>query len=159
MAMLRSPSRLQPDVDGTHPFSYPRLIQPVLEKHCVACHAKNPDKAPRLDATPVAYRQGGTHGTYFASYISLTPRYGFYDYGGLSFADPEWYRTTPGEFGARASKLYPMLLKGHHGVKLTPAELHHFSLWLDSCSLFYGVYEKAGCAAQLRGECVAPSLE
>ncbi len=159
LAMQRPPSRLQPDVDGTNPFSYPRLIQPVLDKHCVACHAKNPDKAPRLDATPVAYQVGGTHGTYFASYLSLTPKYGFYNYGGRDWNDPKWYRTTPGEFGARASKLYPMLLKGHHDVKLTPEELHRFSVWLDSCSLFYGVYEKEGCEAQLKGGLAKPSLE
>ncbi|MCY2990222.1 MAG: hypothetical protein NTY19_20455, partial [Planctomycetota bacterium] len=30
LALRRSPSRLQPDVDGSHPFSYPRLVQPVL---------------------------------------------------------------------------------------------------------------------------------
>ena len=26
---------LQPDVDGSNPFSYPRLVQPVLDQHCV----------------------------------------------------------------------------------------------------------------------------
>jgi hypothetical protein len=160
LAMQRPPSRLQPDVDGTNPFSYPRLIQPVLDKHCVTCHAKNPDKAPRLDTTPITQGGGhGTKGTFFASYLSLTPKYGFYNYGGRNWDDPKWYRTTPGEFGARASKLYPMLVKGHHDVKLTPEELHRFSVWLDSCSLFYGVYEKEGCEAQLKGGLAKPSLE
>ena len=160
LAMQRPPSRLQPDVDGTHPFSYPRLIQPLLDQHCVACHAKNPTTAPRLDATPITVAGGhGTRGTFFASYLALTPKYGFYNYGGKNFNDPKWYRTTPGEFGARASKLYPLLLKGHHDVKLTPAELHRFAVWLDSCSLFYGVYEKEGCAAQLQGGLATPSLE
>ncbi|MHC4331358.1 MAG: HzsA-related protein, partial [Planctomycetota bacterium] len=37
LAMRRRPSRLKGDVDGTNPFSYPRLIQPVLDKHCVQC--------------------------------------------------------------------------------------------------------------------------
>lgn len=37
LAMKRPPSRLQPDVDGTNPFSYPRLVQPVLNKNCVEC--------------------------------------------------------------------------------------------------------------------------
>jgi hypothetical protein len=32
-------------------------------------------------------------------------------------------------------------------------------VWLDSCSLFYGVYEKEAQEAQLRGEIVRPSLE
>jgi hypothetical protein len=33
LAMRRAPSRPQPDVDGTNPFSYPRLVQPVLDQH------------------------------------------------------------------------------------------------------------------------------
>ena len=89
---------------------------------------------------------------WYASYVSLTPRYGFYDYG-----DP--YRTTPGRFGAKASKLFELLEKGHYDVKLTPEELHRITLWLDCSSLFYGVYEKEGGEAQLRGEVALPTLE
>ena len=155
IAMRREPSRLQADVDGTNPFSYPRLVQPVLERNCVACHAKSPDKAPRLDAEPMRY--GNT--TYFASYISLTPKFGFHSYGGRDWADAKWYRTTPGEFGASASRLFALLDRGHHDVKLSPDDRHRLAVWLDSCSLFYGVYEKEGGIAQLRGEVVQPTLE
>ena len=45
-------------MDGTNPFSYPRLVQPVLDKHCVACHAKPESKAPswpRLDRVPTGW--------------------------------------------------------------------------------------------------------
>jgi hypothetical protein len=155
LALRRPPSRLQPDADGTNPFSYPRLVQPVLETHCVSCHAKSPDKAPRLDAAPV--RHGNT--TYFASYLSLTPKFGFFNYGGGGWEDAKWYRTTPGAFGARASRLYAMLQAGHHDVNLPPEDLHRLTVWLDSCSLFYGVYEKEGGEAQLRGEVPRPSLQ
>ena len=99
------PSRLKPDVDGTAPFSYPRLVQPVLDKHCVECHAKNAGKAMNLAREPIV-------GRWYASYNNLVRDYGFHDYG-----DP--YRTTPGHFGARASKLYEVLQKGHYGVKLS----------------------------------------
>jgi hypothetical protein len=44
-------------------------------------------------------------------------------------------------------------------VKLAPEELHRITVWLDSCSMFYGVYEVAGGEAQLRGEIVHPTLE
>jgi len=162
MAMRRAPSRLQPDVDGTNPFSYPRLVQPVLDKHCVECHAKDPDEAPRLDAELLTHPGGGwmnRQTVYYASYLSLAPKYGFYDYGGSGWTDPKWYRTTPGEFGARASKLYQMLADGHHDVNLSPEELHRITVWLDSCSLFYGVYEPEGGQAQLRGQIARPTLE
>ena len=155
LALRRPPSRLQTDVDGTNPFSYPRLVQPVLERNCVACHAKSPDKAPRLDAKPMPFGRS----TYFASYLSLAPKFGFFNYGGRDFSDPKWYRTTPGEFGARASRLFGLLEKGHHDVKLPPEDLHCLTVWLDSCSLFYGVYEKEGGEAQLRGEIAQPTLQ
>jgi len=159
LATQRPPSRLQPDVDGTNPFSYARLVQPVLNKYCTDCHAQHPDKPLRLDAEPVhvvgeAYMDLPT--TYYASYVSLAPQYGFYEYGS---AEGRSHRTTPGEFGARASKLYALLTKGHYDVKLPAEDLHRLTVWLDSSSMFYGVYEKEGGEAQLRGEIVRPTLE
>jgi hypothetical protein len=155
LAFRRQPSRIEPDVDGTNPFSYPRLVQPVLDRHCVKCHAESAGKAPPLDAAPVQ------HGcsTYTASYMSLAPKFGFYDYGGRDFNDPRWYRTTPGEFGAHGSGLFKLLRKGHHDVTLPPEDLHRLAVWLDACSLFYGVYEREGGLAQLRGELARPTLE
>ncbi len=145
LALRRQPSRLKPDVDGSNPFSYPRLVQPVLDKRCVPCHTKHPKKAPNLGREPITRK-------WYASYVSLVPKYGFYRYG-------NGHRTTPGQFGARASKLFQMLEKGHHDVKLTEEELHRITLWLDCCSMFYGVYEKKGGEAQRRGEGVRPTLE
>jgi hypothetical protein len=145
LALRRAPSRPVPDVDGSNPFSYPRLVQPVLDKHCADCHAKNSPKAPSLAREPIQKN-------WYASFNSLVPKYAFYNYGnGL--------RTTPGRFGARASKLLEILEKGHYDVKLSPEELHRLTLWMDCCSVFYGVYEKEGGQAQLRGEVVQPTLE
>ena len=154
MAMRRGPSKLKPDVDGTNPFSYPRLVQPVLEKNCLGCHQKHPDKAPRLDREVIVTSKNGRRSRqkWYASYHSLIHKYAFTSYG-----NP--VRTTPGQFGARASKLYQMLKKGHHGVKLSKEDMHRITVWLDSCSIFYGVYEKEGGEAQLRGEVVYPTLE
>lgn len=162
LAFLRAPSRITPGPDGTHPFSYPRLVQPVLERHCVECHTENADQAPRLDAEIVRHRgRGGMEPStdFYASYVSLAPQYGFYNYGGKDFGDPKWYRTTPGSFGARASRLYKMLAEGHHDVTLPPEDLERIVLWLDSCSLFYGVYEPEGGREQLAGRIVHPTLE
>ncbi len=155
LAHSRAPDRPTPDVDGTNPFSYPRLVQPVLDKNCVGCHeksAKDPKvavKPPDLSNKLVAKGRN----KWYASYHSLAPEYGFWKYG-------DSWRTTPGKFGARASKLYPLLTTGSHKdrVKLSPEELHRLTLWLDSCSVFYGVYEKEGGEAQLRGEVVQPTL-
>jgi hypothetical protein len=145
LAMRDPPSRLKPDVDGSAPFSYPRLVQPVLDKYCVECHAKNSGKTMNLAREPIV-------GRWYASYNNLVQEYGFHDYG-----DP--YRTTPGHFGAKASKLYDVLQKGHYGVKLSREDMHRLTLWLDCSSMFYGVYEREGGEAQLRGEVARPTLE
>lgn len=145
LALQRPPSVLTPDVDGSNPFSYPRLVQPVLDRKCVACHAEKADKAPNLAKEPIT-------GNFYASYQSLARDYAFHNYG-------DSYRTTPGEFGAKASKLYRLLQEGHHDVELTDEEMHRLTLWLDCTSMFYGVYERDGGLAQLRGEIAHPTLE
>ncbi|MBI2949569.1 MAG: hypothetical protein HYY23_18185 [Verrucomicrobia bacterium] len=145
LALRRPPSRLQPDVDGSNPFSYPRLVQPVLDKQCVQCHAEKSVTAPNLAREPLARH-------WYASYNSLVQKFGFHEYD-------DRYRTTPGHFGARASGLLALLEKGHYDVKLSDDEMHRLTLWLDCMSMFYGVYEKKGGEAQLRGEIVRPTLE
>lgn len=146
LAMRRAPSTLAPEPEGSNPFSFVRLVQPVLEKHCAACHAKHPDRAPALagaqDDKP-----------WLPSYRSLKPYAFFYD-GGGAFTESKTY---PGKFGARASKLYATLSKGHHDVKLAADEWRRLTLWLDCNSDFYGTYENL--AAQARGEVVRPVLE
>ena len=145
LALQRPPSRPVPDVEGTRPFSYARLVQPVLDRACVDCHQQNAAKAPNLGREPIER-------CWFASYNSLAPQWGFHDYG-----DP--YRTTPGRFGARASKLYALLEGDHYGLALSPEDKHRLALWLDLSTMFYGVYEKEGGEAQLRGELAWPTLE
>ncbi len=145
LALRRPPSRLTPDVEGSRPFSYPQLVQPVLDRNCGECHAENADRAPNLGREPITRR-------WYASYANLVPEWGFYDYGND-------YRTFPGRFGARASRLLELLQNDHHGLELSPEDLHRITLWLDMSSMFYGVYEREGGEAQLRGEFAWPTLE
>jgi hypothetical protein len=99
-------------------------------------------------------------GTYFRSYLNLAEKYGFVSYGaGHNFDSPKFYRTFPGQFGARASKLYPMLRQGHKGVKLSTEEMERIILWLDSVCQFYGVYEDEGGKRQLQGKEAQPTLK
>jgi len=148
-AFARAPSIIKPDHPDANPFSYPRLVQPVLDKHCVDCHAaeiaKETPNVPNLAKDPIVKK-------WYASFNELVPKYGFYDY-----KDP--LTTTPGSFGAHAAPLYNLLKDGHYDVKLNDEELHRITLWLDCVSPFYGVYEKEGGEAQLRGEVVFPTLE
>ena len=144
LALRHAPLAPQPDVEGSNPFSYPRLVQPVLERNCVACHDKNPTKAPSLNREPIQNH-------FFASYNKLM-RFSFSSYGDAC-------RTIPGKFGAHASPLITMLEQGHHGVKLAPEDFHRLTLWQDCVGLFYGVFEKEPGEAQLRGEIAQAILQ
>ena len=148
-AFVRSPSTIKPDVPESNPFSYPLLVQPVLDKHCVDCHA---DEIKKGTADVPNLAKGPIRNKWYASFNNLVPKYGFYDY-------KEPLRTMPGGFGARASQLYPLLKNGHYDVNLSDDEMHRITLWLDCVSPFYGVYEAEGGQAQLRGEVVYPTLE
>jgi cytochrome c553 len=153
LALRRAPSPIQPEMDGSNPLSFPKLVQPVFDAHCVACHAKSP-KAPNLSAGPW---EKNRH-QWYSSYENLRKYAFFYDSGGGG----GWNRwvdssTIPGQFGALASPLFHLLEKGHYDVKLSPADLRRITLWLDANAQFFGSYEDT--VAQARGEIVRPKLE
>jgi len=150
LALRRAPSPIRPDVDGSNPFSYVRLVQPALERSCVACHREK--KAIDLGGEP--------HGNFTRSYNSLAGNYGFYFHvsnGSINTGVHGGSRTVPGQFGARASQLLKYLGPEHYGTKLSEEDFHRITLWLDCNSEFLGAYENV--AAQLRGEIVRPTLE
>ncbi len=165
-ALMRDPSTIEPEtVPGAKPFSYPRLVQPVLDANCVNCHDGN-------QAMDLGSSQGLD--SFYQSYINLYQgghTFGYDDntyvpeIGGVYCNQdgddgPEFYcypRSIPGRVGARASSLYQLLTSGHNGVQLSAEELHRIALWLDLTSQFLGSYHDV--AAQANGEVVEPILE
>lgn len=165
-ALLREPSAIEPEtVPGAKPFSYARMVQPVLDDNCVRCH--NGGQAMSLRSNV------GGNG-FFESYTNLYEggfAFGFDDKNfvpeiGRAYCTkdggdgPEFYgypRSIPGRVGASASKLYPLITSGHNNVVLSDEELHRISLWLDLTSQFLGVYHDVD--AQRNGEVVEPILE
>jgi len=152
LALQRSASTIEPEAEGSRPFSYVRLVQPVLDRNCVACHCER--RAVDLGGA-VEGKFGWTR-----SYQNLAAKYGFYFHStgtSITAGIHGGTRTTPGQFGARASKLLEYLDSRHYGVRLTEQERRRVVLWLDCNSDFYGAYEDT--EAQARGEVVYPSLE
>ncbi len=153
LALRRPPSEIRPEEEGSNPLSFPRLVQPVLDRHCVNCHGQNGD-APDL-------RAGDWRKSPFkwsTSYANLDRYAFFYDSGNRTgwnrFVAPE---TIPGQFGARASRLYKVLASGHYDVRLPANDMRCITLWLDSDSNFFGAYEQP--EAQAQGEVVRARLE
>ncbi|MCL4195535.1 MAG: hypothetical protein KJZ87_27605, partial [Thermoguttaceae bacterium] len=150
LAIARGPSAIQPGPDGTRPFNYVRLMQPMLDRHCLDCHdgAEGPGKsAPDLRGEP--------EGEFTRSYANLRPFLRWYEWGGESIAQ---IVTSPGHCGADESPLSRILDDQTHrkALKLTDAERRQIYLWLDSNVPFYGVYADDQRLAQLRGERVPP---
>jgi mono/diheme cytochrome c family protein len=147
LALRREPSRIEPGPDGSNPFSYPLLVQPVLDTHCVRCHGGETPAGP--EGRPLVLT-GAPEGRYTKSYNALAPRVPFSSWGELAAnGEPE---TLPGRFGARASRLMDMLLEGHHEVRLSEDEVDRLVTWMDANALFYGTFDPEAQARQLRGE-------
>jgi hypothetical protein len=52
LALRREPSQIEPEPDGSSPINFARLVQPVLDRHCVECHREK--KAVDLCGTIVS---------------------------------------------------------------------------------------------------------
>lgn len=152
VAMSRPPSKIKPEPTGSYPLTFPRLVQPVLDAKCVKCHQKGVDgkKGPSLRGDKF-----GKHG-WSAAFESLRSRaWGKHGGNGAIARNGRSY-SIPAKDGARVSKLYKHLAKGHYGVKLTPEEVRRITLWLDCNSNYYGAY--IDTKKQAEGKEVKPLL-
>ena len=168
LAFQRAPSQIKPDVPGSNPFNFPRLVQPILDRHCVDCHA---EKAKAGETFELGR---GPEGQYFTtSYFNLRPYVYVAGNGNNNPSAPmkeqpthggAWNsfapaRTFPGQFGANRSRLWQVLKEGHYDVKLSDEEKRALALWMDNNCDFFGAYEMESLDAQRRGEVVVPTLE
>ncbi|MDA3925125.1 MAG: prolyl oligopeptidase family serine peptidase [Kiritimatiellae bacterium] len=148
-AIIRPPSIIKQGPDGSKPFSYPRLVQPILDRHCLRCHDGKEPKRPVLTGAPE-----GAFSKSFNSLIKL-----------VSFS--AWNRpnqnyeplTEPLRFGAIASPLAKMLEKGHNKVELSAAEWESLNTWMDANGAFYGTFDRVEQKKQLAGEVIAGPAE
>ncbi len=145
IAACRPPSPIQPGPEGSRPFCYPLLVQPVLDRHCVRCHDgwPGPDKSP-LVLTAEA------EGPFNRSYENLKPYVAWPSYDAAA--------TRPGQAGADVSPLSAVLASESHRkhIQVPDADLRAVYLWLDSQAPFYGTYEEQDLEEQRLGRAVPP---
>ncbi|MFW6163587.1 MAG: hypothetical protein ACODAJ_12520, partial [Planctomycetota bacterium] len=111
------------------PFDYQRVVQPVLDAHCVRCHDGkhkrkidlrgnlDPERIPESYKTLI--RQGWVH------VVDMS-----YNSGGNE-------KLAPLTFGTVRSKLIQALEGGHHDVELTRGEMRRLKCWIDlNCPLW-----------------------
>ena len=152
-------------VDGTGAtgaFSFPRHVQPILDRSCVRCHDGSrsepplnklggaPEKATCFDLRGVPgslpSSDDNAHRAYTRGYLNLSC-YGFCnDMINFSHGCDQVPFQQPYAFGASQSRYWQMLAKGHPNadgrprVNLTPDELKTLALWIDLGVPFVGGY-------------------
>ncbi len=122
LAAVREPSKIAVGPDGSWPFRFDRLVQPVLEQHCVSCHRPG-------SADPHGAKFDLTAAKAYESLIR---------YGKPSLQDQVWtgYRrgnSIEGDGLAGRSALLALLSapKGHYDVKLDADARERLIVWMD----------------------------
>ena len=153
-ALARPASVITPGPDGSNPLSFPLLVQPVLDRHCVRCH-QGKEAAGGVPLT------GNPENSFTVSYNRLVARVPFSSWGGGDFRKQNCEPLThPDVFGSRGSKLMTKLLDGHKKVQLNREEVGRLVTWMDANALFYGTFRPEDQARQRRGERIeGPALE
>jgi hypothetical protein len=151
IASTKKPARIEPGPDGSKPFSFPILVQPILDKNCVSCHnAEKAEGGVDLTSTPEE--------AYTKSYNALVK---FVPYS--AWGNPEGNFepiTEPDRFGSRPSRLTKLLEDGHYDVALDADAWERLNTWQDVNALFYGTFNVEDQERQRRGERIdGPDLE
>jgi len=122
LAARRAPSKITPGPEGSWPLRFDRLVQPVLERHCVACHSPEGQDAEARKFDLTASK----------AYESLVR------YGKPSLHDHIWSRYRAGRSleGACPASQSTLLAKitdpdGHHDVTLDEDSLQRLIVWMD----------------------------
>jgi len=150
LATRRPPSRITPGPDGTRPMSYPRLVQPVLDRRCARCH--DGSKGQGKSALVLT---GDPAGHFTRSYENLKPFLRWHENGGQSISQ---IVTRPGRLGADESPLAGILDDATHAaaLKLPAEDRQRLYIWLDGNVPFYGTYAEDQQRAQLSGKAAPP---
>jgi hypothetical protein len=147
-AIRRPPSQLEPGPEGSRPLSFPLLVQPILDRHCVPCH----DGQTGFGHSKLVLT-GEPAGSFSRAYQNLRPFLRWYEWGEASISQIASY---PGRAGADASPLTRILRDATHLPALTwsDAEKRRLYLWLDANAPFYGSYQTEEQLAQREGKSI-----
>jgi len=157
MAMKAGAQDLEPFYGPPRGFSFPKEIQPILDRNCVKCHkGESPDLPFSLTSHENIDEQSKRK--WSDSYMALTQarkNAGSIAPGDVSFSGwpgrvVNWAGTQSGpemlppySAGAAKSKLIAMLAKGHKKVKLSTEDLEKIAAWIDLYVPYCGDYTEA----------------
>jgi len=136
-ALRRGASRIQPLPGVPEVFDFPRDIQPILDRHCLACHDyEATDRGgPRAGGVILS----GDHGPVFS-----------HSFATLHMQDlvvmPRDGRGNkpPRSIGSAASPLLDYVDGSHHDVTLSHGERRLLRTWIDAAATYAGTYAASG---------------
>ena len=156
IAMTKKPGKITPIKDIPYVFDFPRDIQPILDKHCVACHDydKTEKGGPRSGGVVLT---GDRNGMWSHSYTHLTWKQVT---TGSRMGNNAPYTTGSGgsPLMKKIDGTHPSKSPTGHKVKLSEHEKKMIRLWIDTGGIFSGTLAGEGTGMiyfQLtrRGEC------
>ena len=136
-ALRRRPSRITPLANVPQVFDFPRDIQPILDRHCVACHDYEAtlQGGPRAGGVVLSGDRGPVYSHGFATVhlrnLVVMPR----DGNG---------NKPPRSIASGASPLLDYLDGGHYDVRLTELERRIVRTWIDAAGSYAGTYAASG---------------
>ena len=149
-ALARGPSDIEPWRGPVRGFSYPREVQPVVDKYCLGCHSPDaggrftPEKMPDLRGVPIegwasAHKGNGKHdtGSFSVGYVELAR------YVRRAGIESNIHMLAPMEYHAGTTELVQMLRKGHHRVKLDDEAWDRLITWIDLNAPYHGTWSEA----------------
>lgn len=159
IAMTKGVQKIRPtyDISGK-PFSYAKMVQPILNQHCVSCHSAG-KKAAKYDLSDTLVIDSlkekalqSTRHKFYQSYLTLLEvgrrRDGTLDCGVPNdnvnyFTRLATVELTPPYYaGSTQSGLMKKLLAGHGKTQLSPAEIETIATWIDLNVPFIGEYDE-----------------
>jgi formylglycine-generating enzyme required for sulfatase activity len=124
LASRRTPDPLEPWHGPARGFSFPREVQPVLNRHCVACHdGAVPENGCALPDFSEKTEKGW--GGFTPSYLALHP------YVRRPGPESDYHLLRPMEYHADTSPLVQLLRKGHGGVEMDAESWDRLVTWID----------------------------
>lgn len=146
LALNQAPARMTPWHGPLRGFSYPREVQPVIDKYCVGCHNGEPGAdglaVPDLRGTvkikdwaSVTPGNGGGHaGKFSVGYAEL------HRYVRRPGIESDYHLLEPMEFHADTTQLVQMLKKGHYNVQLDAEAWDRLITWIDLNCPYHGTW-------------------
>jgi len=146
IALGRGPDEITPWYGPMRGFSYPREVQPVVDRYCVGCHDGEPQPGGITpcdlrgdvkisDWEQVTPGRGGNRGGKFSvGYYELSR------YVRRPGIESDYHLLTPMEFHADTTELVQLLKKGHYGVELDPESWDRLITWIDLNCPYHGTW-------------------